>query len=85
MEGLVCTVFALKEKQIKHVFVGVYYRSASQDDATIVLFQRELMEIARAVTLVLTGDLKFPEVNWVCHTADKKRSRKFLEHIEENA
>lgn len=60
--------------------MGVYYRSASQDDATNVLFQMKLMEISRAVTLVLTHDFKFPAVNW-----DKKWSRKFPEYIEENA
>lgn len=44
----------------------------------------ELMEISRPVTLVLTGDFKFPEVNWVCHTADTEKSRKLLKQIKEN-
>lgn len=30
------------------------------------------------------GDFNFPDINWENHTVDTKKSRKFLEHVEDN-
>lgn len=64
------------------VVVGAYYLPPSQDDNTDELFLKELRDISRSTALALIGDFNFSDVNWECHTADTKRSRKFLKHVE---
>lgn len=65
---------------IADLLVGVYYRSPSQDDGTDVLVCKELTPIlSPLVALALMGNFSFPDVNWDCHTADLKRSRKYME------
>ena len=74
----------LKGKANKADVVGVNYQPPSQDDHTDGLFYKESRDVSRSAALVLTGGYNFPDVSWEYHTADRNRSRKFLEHVEEN-
>ncbi|PKU46427.1 rna-directed dna polymerase from mobile element jockey- hypothetical protein [Limosa lapponica baueri] len=45
-----------------------------------------LVNTGRATDVICLDfcDFDFPDVNWDCRTADRKRSRKFLTHAEDN-
>ena len=64
--------------------MGVYYRPPNQDDNNNELFFEEIRHTLRPTTLVLTGEFNLPEVNWVYHTANTSRSRRFLKHLDDN-
>ena len=66
------------------IAVGVNYQPPSQDDHTDELFYKESRDASRSAVLLLTDDCNFADINWEYHTADTNRSRKFLEHVEEN-
>ena len=63
--------------------MGVYYRPPNQDDDTDELFFEELRHTLRSTTLVLIGEFDLPEVNWVYHTANTSRSRRFLKRLDD--
>ncbi|KAK4810539.1 hypothetical protein QYF61_004502 [Mycteria americana] len=66
------------------IVVGVCYRPPNQDEETDELFYKQLGEASRSLALVLVGDFNLPDVCWKYNTAERKRSRRFLEHVADN-
>ncbi|KAK4811538.1 hypothetical protein QYF61_011687 [Mycteria americana] len=66
------------------IVVGVCYRPPNQDEETDELFYKQLGEASRSLALVLVGDFNLPDVCWKYNTAEKKQSRRFLEHVADN-
>jgi len=66
------------------VVVGAYYRPPGQDSNTSELFCAELRDVSRSGALVLRSDFNFTDIDWEYRTADRNRSRKFPQHIEDN-
>jgi len=64
--------------------VGVCYRPPNQDEEAGEIFYKQLGEVSRLLALVLMEDCNLPDVCWKYNTADRKQSRRFLEHMEEN-
>ncbi|KAK4806943.1 hypothetical protein QYF61_027310 [Mycteria americana] len=66
------------------IVVGVCYRPPNQDEETDELFYKQLGEASRSLALVLVGDFNLPDVCWKYNTAERKRSRRFLERVADN-
>jgi len=45
--------------------MGTYYQLPTQDDERAEVFYRQLRKISGLVTLILTGDFKFLDINGV--------------------
>ncbi|KAK4812337.1 hypothetical protein QYF61_017114 [Mycteria americana] len=66
------------------IVVGVCYRPPNQDEKADELFYKQLGEASRSLALVLVGDFNLPDVSWKYNTAERKQSRRFLEHVADN-
>ncbi|KAK4830530.1 hypothetical protein QYF61_011509 [Mycteria americana] len=66
------------------IVAGVCYRPPNQDEETDELFCKQLGEASRSLALVLVGDFSLPDVCWKYNTAERKQSRRFLEHVADN-
>ncbi|KAK4812452.1 hypothetical protein QYF61_024853 [Mycteria americana] len=66
------------------IVVGVCYSPPNQDEETNELFYKQLGEASRWLALILVGDFNLPDVCWKYNTAEKKRSRRFLECVADN-
>ncbi|KAK4831229.1 hypothetical protein QYF61_016327 [Mycteria americana] len=66
------------------IVVGVCYRPPNQDEETDKLFYKQLGEASRSLALVLVGDFNLLDVCWKYNTAERKQSRRFLEHVADN-
>ncbi|KAK4823577.1 LOW QUALITY PROTEIN: hypothetical protein QYF61_003581 [Mycteria americana] len=66
------------------IVVGICYRPPNQDEETDELFYKQLGEASRSLALVLVGDFNLPDVCWKYNTAERKQSRRFLEHVADN-
>lgn len=60
-----------------NVIMGVYYRPPIQNGDADELFFKELRNISKLTTLILTGDFNLTNVNEY-HTANTSRSRRFI-------
>lgn len=60
--------------------VGVCYTPPRQDKEEDEIFYKQLEPLALAVM----GDFDLPDVCWKYNMAERKESRGFLEHVEEN-
>ncbi|KAK4831885.1 hypothetical protein QYF61_020032 [Mycteria americana] len=56
----------------------------NQDEETDELVYKQLGEASRSLALVLVGDFNLPDVCWKYNTAERKQSRRFLEHVADN-
>jgi len=45
-------------------------------------FYKRLAEVSQSLDLVLVGDFNSPDACWKYNTAERKQSRRFLEHVE---
>ncbi|KAK4828105.1 hypothetical protein QYF61_023467 [Mycteria americana] len=59
-------------------------RPILKDEETDELFYKQLGEASRSLALVLVGDFNLPDVCWKYNTAERKQSRRFLEHVADN-
>ncbi|KAK4816789.1 hypothetical protein QYF61_022901 [Mycteria americana] len=66
------------------IMVGVYYRPPNQDEEADKIFHKQLGEVSQSLALVLVGDFNLPDVCWKYNTEERKRSRRFLECVEDN-
>ncbi|PKU33628.1 dtw domain-containing protein 2 [Limosa lapponica baueri] len=66
------------------VTVGVCYRSPDQGDRVDEALYRQIGAASRSQTLVLMGDFNHPDICWKDNTAGHKKSRKFLEYVDDN-
>ena len=83
-DKLKCLWVRLKEKANKaDILVGVFYRSPNQDEEVDEAFYKWLAEVSQLLALVLMGDFKLAEFCWKYNTAQRKKSRRFLQCVEE--
>ena len=66
------------------VIVGVYYRSADQEDEVNEAFYKQLEVASQFRTLVLMRDFNHPVICWVSNMARHARCRHFLQCVEDN-
>ena len=64
--------------------MGVSYRQPNQDEEADKIFYKQLGEVSQSLALVLVGDFTLPDVSWKYNTEERKQSRKFPEHVEDN-
>ncbi|PKU28257.1 dtw domain-containing protein 2 [Limosa lapponica baueri] len=67
-----------------NVTVGVCYRPPDQDNGVDETLYRQIGAASHSQTLVLMGDFNHPDICWRDNTAGHKKSRKFLECIDDN-
>jgi len=66
------------------ILLGVCYRPPNQDEEVDEVFYKRLAEVSQSLALVLMGDLNLLDICWKYNTAERKQSRRFLEHVEDN-
>ncbi|PKU32130.1 dtw domain-containing protein 2 [Limosa lapponica baueri] len=66
------------------VTVGVCYRPPDQSDSEDAALYKQIGAASRSHTLVLMGDFNHPDICWKDNTAGHKKSRKFLECVNDN-
>ncbi|GAB0199184.1 mitochondrial enolase superfamily member 1 [Grus japonensis] len=54
------------------------------DEEADEAFYKQLAEVSQSLAVVFMGDFNLPDVCWKYNTAEKKQSRRFLEHVEDN-
>ncbi|PKU31806.1 dtw domain-containing protein 2 [Limosa lapponica baueri] len=64
--------------------VRVCYRPPDQSDREGGALYRQTGAASRSQALVLMGDFNHPDMCWRDNTAGHKKSRKFLEHVDDN-
>lgn len=64
------------------IMVGVCSRPPNQDEGVEKILYKQLGEVSQSLALVV--DFSFPGVCCKYSAAEKKQSRKFLEHVEDN-
>ncbi|KAK4821080.1 hypothetical protein QYF61_012422 [Mycteria americana] len=64
--------------------LGACYRPPNQDEEADEAFYKQLAGVSRLLALVLMGGFNLPDVCWKYNTAERKQSRRFLEHVEDN-
>ncbi|PKU37033.1 dtw domain-containing protein 2 [Limosa lapponica baueri] len=67
-----------------NVTVGVCYRPPDQDNGAIEALYRQIGVALCSHTLVLMGNFNHPDICWKDNTAGHKKSRKFLECVDDN-
>jgi len=60
------------------------YRPLNQSEEAVEVFYKWLAEISQSLALVLVGDFDLPDICRKCSTAERKKSRRFLECMEDN-
>ena len=63
--------------------VGVCYRPPDQDDEADEALHRQIGAASHSQTIVLMGDFNHPDICWKDNTAGHKKSRKFLECVDD--
>ncbi|GAB0183945.1 mitochondrial enolase superfamily member 1 [Grus japonensis] len=66
------------------IIVGVCYRPPDQGDRADEALYRQIGAASRSQALVLMGDFNHPDICWKDNAAEHKRSRKFLECVDDN-
>jgi len=66
------------------ILLGVCYRPPNQDEEADEVFYKRLAEVSQSLALVLIGDFHLLDICWKYNTAERKKSRRFLEHVEDN-
>ncbi|PKU29205.1 dtw domain-containing protein 2 [Limosa lapponica baueri] len=66
------------------ITVGVCYRLPDQDDWVDEALYRQIGAASHSQALVFMGDLNHPDICWRDNTAGHKKSRKFLECVDDN-
>ncbi|GAB0193288.1 mitochondrial enolase superfamily member 1 [Grus japonensis] len=66
------------------ILLGVCYRPPNQDEEVDEVFYKRLAEVSQPLALVLVRDFNLLDVCWKYNTAERKQSRRFLEHVEDN-
>ncbi|PKU34443.1 glycerol kinase [Limosa lapponica baueri] len=66
------------------IAVGVCYRPPYQDNGSVEALYRQIGASLHSQTLVLMGDLNHPSICWKDSTEWHKKSRKFLECVDDN-
>ena len=80
-----CLCVNLKRKANKaDILLRVCYRPAIQDEEVDEVFYSHLAEVSQSLALFLMGDLNLADICWKYNTAERKRSRRFLESVEDN-
>ncbi|PKU49356.1 dtw domain-containing protein 2 [Limosa lapponica baueri] len=75
----------LKGTGASDITVGVCYRPPDQDSRADEALYRQIGGAAsRSHTLVLIGEFSHPNIYWKDNTAEHKKSRKFLECVDDN-
>lgn len=64
--------------------VGVYHRPLNQDKEADEAFYKQLVEISQLLAFVILRDFNLPDICWKYNTVERKQSRRFLEHVEDN-
>ncbi|TRZ26643.1 hypothetical protein HGM15179_000414 [Zosterops borbonicus] len=84
-DGVECLWVRIKGKANKvDIIRGVCYCPLSQEEEVDNLFYKQLKNVSGSSALVLVGDFNLPDICWELNTAEKRQSRKFLEHMEDN-
>ncbi|GAB0206600.1 mitochondrial enolase superfamily member 1 [Grus japonensis] len=65
------------------IIVGVCYRPPDQGDRADEALYRQIGAASHSQALVLMGDFNHPDICWRDNRAEHKRSRKFLECVED--
>ncbi|TRZ08455.1 hypothetical protein HGM15179_018648 [Zosterops borbonicus] len=80
-----CLWVRIKGKANKaDILLEVYYRPPNQEEEVDNLFYKHLENVSGSPALVLGGDFNLPDICWELNTAEKRKSRKFLESVEDN-
>ncbi|RMC12129.1 hypothetical protein DUI87_11264 [Hirundo rustica rustica] len=84
-DGVECLWVRIKGKANKaDILLGVSYRPPNQEEEVDNLFYKQLENVSGSSGLVLIGDFNLPDICWELNTAEKRKSRKFLECMEDN-
>ncbi|RMC15950.1 hypothetical protein DUI87_08157 [Hirundo rustica rustica] len=84
-DGVECLWVRIKGKAKKaDILLGVCYHPPNQEEEVDNLFYKQLEKISVSSALVLVGDFNLPDICWELNTAEKRRSRKCLECMEDN-
>jgi len=67
-----------------NLVVGVCYTPPDQGEPTDEAFLLQLQEALRSQSLVLLGDFSHPDTCWKSSTVSNRKSRRFLECMEDN-
>jgi len=63
---------------------GICYQPPNQDEEVDEVFYKRLAEVSQLLAVVLMGDLNLPDICWKYNIAERKQSRRFLEHVEDH-
>ena len=66
------------------ILVRVCYRQPNKDKEADEAFYKQQAEVIQSLSHVLVGDFNLPDACWKYHTAERKKSRRFLECVKDN-